>query len=115
MAKTFAQIKAQIQQLEARAEELKAKEVRGVVARIREAIDYYGLTVADLFGSPSRGRPSKGAKGQTATAGHRGGSRGPAPVKYRDDEGNTWSGRGLKPRWLTAAIAKGKRTEDFLV
>lgn len=29
-------------------------------------------------------------------------------AKYRDEAGNQWSGRGPKPRWLTAAIAGGK-------
>jgi DNA-binding protein H-NS len=27
----------------------------------------------------------------------------------------TWAGRGLKPRWLTAAIKTGKKPEDFLI
>jgi DNA-binding protein H-NS len=35
--------------------------------------------------------------------------------KYRGPDGETWTGRGLKPRWLTTAINKGKRPEDFLI
>jgi len=36
------------------------------------------------------------------------------PLKYRcADTGKTWCGCGLKPRWLSAAIASGKRLEDF--
>jgi DNA-binding protein H-NS len=38
-----------------------------------------------------------------------------APVKYRDRAGNTWAGRGAKPRWLVAAIKRGKKAEDFLI
>src|SRR5262245_57369866 len=38
-----------------------------------------------------------------------------APVKYRDRQGNTWAGRGAKPRWLVAAIKRGKKVEDFLI
>jgi DNA-binding protein H-NS len=38
-----------------------------------------------------------------------------APIKYRDRSGNTWAGRGAKPRWLVAAIKKGKKVDDFLV
>ena len=30
------------------------------------------------------------------------------PPKYRDNAGNIWAGRGAKPRWLVAAIKKGK-------
>jgi H-NS histone C-terminal domain len=37
------------------------------------------------------------------------------PVKYRDKHGNTWSGRGAQPRWMTAAIKAGAKRDDFLV
>ena len=37
--------------------------------------------------------------------------------KYRNPENptETWAGRGLKPRWLAAAIKGGKTLEDFLI
>jgi DNA-binding protein H-NS len=35
--------------------------------------------------------------------------------KYRDNAGNTWSGRGNQPRWLAAAIKEGKSLERFLI
>ena len=38
-----------------------------------------------------------------------------APVKYRDKAGNTWAGRGAKPRWLVAAVKGGKKIDDFLI
>jgi hypothetical protein len=38
-----------------------------------------------------------------------------APVKFRDRTGNTWSGRGRRPKWLVAALADGERLEDFAV
>jgi ParB/RepB/Spo0J family partition protein len=41
-------------------------------------------------------------------------AKGQAGVKYRNAEtGETWSGRGLKPAWLKAAIASGKSLSDF--
>jgi DNA-binding protein H-NS len=44
------------------------------------------------------------------------GNRGKVAVKYRDKAGNTWTGRGRMPRWLTAATKGGKaKKEDFLV
>jgi DNA-binding protein H-NS len=36
-------------------------------------------------------------------------------IKYRDKSGNTWAGRGVQPRWLTAAIKAGAKRDDFLV
>jgi DNA-binding protein H-NS len=35
--------------------------------------------------------------------------------KYRGSDGETWTGRGMKPRWLTSAIKEGKQLEDFLI
>jgi DNA-binding protein H-NS len=57
------------------------------------------------------GRTSS-AKGE-----HRGGPRKGYKVapKYKGPHGENWSGRGLKPRWLTAAISNGKQLEDFLI
>lgn len=34
-------------------------------------------------------------------------------VKYRDADGNTWTGRGRKPKWLIAAINAGAKLDDF--
>jgi DNA-binding protein H-NS len=47
----------------------------------------------------------------------RAGPKGPVAPKYRNPENptETWAGRGLKPRWLAAAIKSGKKIEDFLI
>src|SRR5262245_49801577 len=37
------------------------------------------------------------------------------PPKYRAPSGETWSGRGARPRWLVAAIKGGKKIDDFLI
>jgi DNA-binding protein H-NS len=36
-------------------------------------------------------------------------------AKYRGPSGETWSGRGLKPRWVVASIKGGKKLDDFLI
>lgn len=36
--------------------------------------------------------------------------------KYRDARtGDTWAGRGVQPRWLTAGLKTGKKLDDFLI
>jgi DNA-binding protein H-NS len=56
-----------------------------------------------------------------AVVGGRGGQRRSAlrgrkvPPKYRGPSGETWAGRGAKPRWLVAAIKGGKKLDDFLI
>ena len=37
------------------------------------------------------------------------------PAKYRSPSGETWAGRGARPRWLVAAIKRGKKVENFLI
>ena len=37
------------------------------------------------------------------------------PPKYRSPSGETWAGRGARPRWLVAAIKGGKKLDDFLI
>ncbi len=45
------------------------------------------------------------------------GVRGKVAPKYRNPENpsETWAGRGLKPRWLTAALKSGKKLDDFVI
>jgi len=52
-----------------------------------------------------------------ATKFGRTGRMGPVAPKYRnpDNPSETWAGRGLKPRWLAAAIKEGKKIEDFAI
>ena len=54
--------------------------------------------------------------GYTGSRKPRGGPRGSVAPKYRNSEtGETWAGRGLKPRWLAAAIKSGKSLETFAI
>jgi DNA-binding protein H-NS len=40
---------------------------------------------------------------------------GRVAVKYRDKNGNTWTGRGRPARWLVEAEKAGKKRASFLV
>lgn len=113
MAQTYEQIQKRIETLQREAEVLRRKEVAGVVARIKEAIAAYGLTAADLGLAGGSSRAAKPPKARAVKAAKRPASK--VAVKYRDADGNTWTGRGLQPRWLKAALAAGKKLEDFKV
>jgi DNA-binding protein H-NS len=60
------------------------------------------LTFEDVFG----GRASR-----------RGRKLGKVKPKYRNpaDPGQTWSGRGKRPRWFTAALGQGRKEKDLLI
>ncbi|MDE2367382.1 MAG: H-NS histone family protein [Burkholderiales bacterium] len=105
---TYNQLQKQIEALQAQASKLKAEEIAGVVARIKEAIGTYGLTPQDLFGGKGVGAASRRVKG-TAKGKSAGGA------KYADGKGGEWGGRGKRPRWLQEALAAGCMLEEFAV
>lgn len=113
MSKTYNQLMEEIEALKREAQAVRQQEVNGVIARIKEAIAVYGLTAADLgLAGARRGRPP--ADAATARKPARSTSAGAASrPKYRDEHGNTWSGRGPRPKWFKDALAAGRRAEDF--
>ena len=111
MPKTYLQIQKEIEKLQQQAEGLRSREVEGVISRIREAIEQYGLTAADLFGKTAAAPRAAKAGRKAAAKGRRAKS---AAVKYRDEAGNTWGGRGPRPRWFSAALAAGRTPEELL-
>jgi DNA-binding protein H-NS len=100
---TLSDIQKQIAQLQKQAEEIKAQEHGKHVQEILDKMAEYGLTMADLQGRKSGGRKSA-AK-----------SSNPAPAKFRGPNGETWSGRGLMPRWLSTLVAQGRTKEEFAI
>jgi hypothetical protein len=54
---------------------------------------------------------------RTSIKSGRGGPRGAVAPKYRnpDNPAETWAGRGLKPRWMAAALKSGRKMDDFLI
>jgi DNA-binding protein H-NS len=63
------------------------------------------------------GRLDRLTAGGARVKGARRGARGTVAPKYRNPENleETWAGRGLKPRWLAAALKSGKKLEDFSI
>jgi DNA-binding protein H-NS len=75
-----------------------AERRQSVMAQIRELAASIGATVT--FGILKPAQSGKGSKVQ---------------VKYRDGKGNTWTGRGEKPKWLREALEAGRSVEEFAV
>lgn len=111
-------LKARIDQLQkqlAAAEANKAPAVRKVLALMKNL----GVTVEDLRNTQApgrRGRPAKGSKANGAAGASKPRrARAKVAIKYRDDHGNTWTGRGKTPRWLANAEKAGANRETFLI
>ncbi len=82
---------------------------RTLMAEIEEKAASIGLTPDQLFGQSRKApeKPKRGKKTEQQSA--------PAAVKFRSPDGQTWSGRGRKPTWLTQAEAGGQSAEEFRV
>ncbi|MDD2923598.1 H-NS histone family protein [Rhodoferax sp.] len=99
-------IQNQIALLQKQADELKAKEFDKTVQEILAKMEAFGITLDDLQGGKARGRKVTNKPGKSSN---------PAPAKYRGPNGETWSGRGLMPRWLAALVAQGQSKESFAI
>lgn len=99
----IADLLAQKAALEKQIEQAQREQHDAAIAQIKALMAEHGLTAADI-----------GARRQKATK--RGGTGTKVAAKYRNNAtGETWSGRGLQPRWLKAALATGKKLADFAV
>ena len=104
--KSLSTIRAQIRALEKRAKIIEAKADERITA-LAKLISRHSLSLADWKQAVS---VSKGGKRGGATR-----TGKPVPVKYADDKGNTWTGRGRPPLWLVAAEKAGRKRDSFLL
>jgi DNA-binding protein H-NS len=101
---TLQELMAQKEALDRQIEQTKKQERGEAVEKVRALMAQYGLTVADLGSRPAPGKAGK----KTKTGGAK------VAAKYRNSStGESWSGRGLQPRWLKAALASGRKLTDF--
>lgn len=112
-------IQSQIEKLQKQASDIKAKEFHNTIQDILTKMQAFGITVKDLQ-SAKPGKAAKGGRGKVKA----GSGKGPKPVKkagvavaakYRGPNGESWSGRGLTPRWLTSLLAQGRSKEEFAI
>lgn len=117
MAATYQELMSQKAALEKQAAALQEQienahrsEHTEAVARIRALMQEYGVSLAELGSGGGKGKVPAKRPGKSASSGKK------VAAKYRNAAtGDSWSGRGLKPNWLKAALASGKRIEDFAV
>ncbi len=92
---SFAELAAMQARIERAKIEKQSSERASIKQKLIDTAKQAGFDIHELFG--------RGRKGKVA-------------VKYRDANGNTWTGRGRMPRWMMAATKGGKaQKEDFLI
>ena len=98
--KSPAELEKLIADAQLQLENLQKEKRKDVLAQIKELAASIGVT-AIVTEAKSTGRKVSAS----------------VPVKYRNPEKHeeTWTGRGVTPKWLQALIAAGKQKEDFLI
>jgi DNA-binding protein H-NS len=89
------------------------------IKKVKALMKKLGVTIEDLARPPEsadssarrHGRPGERASEKLGDPAR---TRKVA-IKYRDERGNTWTGRGKTPRWLVDAEKAGKNRESFKV
>ena len=102
MTISLADLLAQQKALEREILDARLSERANAIAQIGKIMTEHGLTAADLVASA---KSKSGGKAGAKVA-----------AKYRDPvTGSTWTGRGLRPKWLAAAMEAGKNAEDYRI
>ncbi|MEP7044307.1 MAG: H-NS histone family protein, partial [Dokdonella sp.] len=85
-----------IERARARQDELVKEKASKLREKINALVKAEGFGLDEVFGRAGSGR---------------GKARGKVKPKYRNpaDPSATWSGRGKRPRWFSAALAAGKK------
>jgi len=90
-------------ELDREIEETRRNEKAEAIAKVRALMAEHDLTLADLSTRTTVKTPAAASKTKVA-------------VKYRNEAtGDSWTGRGLQPKWLRAALASGRSLEEFTV
>lgn len=119
-------IQSQIEKLQKQAADIRTREFDATVQDILAKMQAFGITVKDLEQvkrKSGKGRPAKSAgrgaakskakaKPARAASSRKGTTVAP---KYRGPSGETWTGRGVTPRWMAALLAQGRTKEEFAI
>ena len=109
-------LQIQIGKLQKQASQIKAKEFNKTILEIRQKMHAFGITIKDL--QPAKNLKTSTVRGASKKGGKVAGKKSagsPVAAKYRGPDGQTWTGRGLTPRWMKTLIEQGRTKQDLLI
>ena len=113
------ELQSQIDKLQQKVTEVKRRDFEKVVFEIIGNMQSYGVSMADIVEAKKKSAKNVSTQDQV--------NRSAKPIKayskstnaliakFSGPKGETWTGRGLTPRWLAALITQGHKREDFAV
>lgn len=96
----------------------KRKPVTAVRNKLVSMAKAEGYSVDELFGTGRMVREKAGVAAAARKVPKKSAQKGTkVEPKYRNpgNAAETWAGRGMAPKWLSAELAKGRKLEDFLI
>lgn len=114
-------IQQQIEKLQKQATDIRAREFDATVQDILAKMQAFGITAKDLSTGKRKttkakpGRRAKVVAGPAAKAKRTAAKGAVVTPKFRGPNGESWTGRGLMPRWLSALVAQGRSKEEFAI
>jgi DNA-binding protein H-NS len=118
------EIQSQIEKLQKQAAQIKEKELDTTIQDILAKMLAFGISIKDLQ-TASRGSGGKGKRGRMASNAAKAATPkakrknklagSTVAPKFRGPNGETWSGRGLMPKWLSNLVASGRTKEEFAI
>lgn len=100
---TLNELLAERAEIERKIAQLQSEERSGAIAKVRALMADFGLSMVDL-GTRAAAAPRSSSSSSTKKV----------AAKYRNTAtGESWSGRGLQPKWLKAALGGGRSIEEF--
>lgn len=103
-------IEEQIIQLQQQAKELQDRHRQPAITSIIQAMAEYNITTEEIITAYVKEYKHHPGKPAASTP------RKPVAIKYRHPvTGETWTGRGKAPRWITTAESLGQSRDQYLV
>ena len=111
------EIQSQIEKLQKQAIEIRSREFAKTVQEILAKMNAFGITLKDLQSKKVRVKSIKNTQSRSKVAKNNVDVKKATivPPKYRGPNEETWSGRGLTPRWLATLLAQGRKKEEFAI
>lgn len=98
----YKELLLQRETLDRQIEEARKTEIAAAIAQVRQLVAEFSLSAADCGFRGAAGEKSSSTKAKSVVA-----------PKFRSPDGQTWTGRGKAPKWLSELEAKGRRREEF--
>lgn len=112
------QLDAKIQkarELQRQTEALMKDIKRTAIKEIHQCMSRYNITLEEL-GATGASKTKSAAPRLADQQPKKAVKRVKVSPKYQSEDGlQTWTGRGLKPKWLKAELDAGRKLEDFLI